>query len=270
MGVRVWCFAHAGAGVSAFHLWPKLIGPGVEPDAWLLPGRDARRGEARVTDPAALLEDLAPLVESLARAQEPSLPSEPYVLYGHSLGGMVAHALTRHLHERGLPLPALLAIGAAPPPDGPAALAASADLPDTALLRLLDTFDAVPAGTEPGDVWHRMVFPVLRDDLRLAGALRTAAAGRTAAPRPLPVPILAVAGREDPLVTPEVVAGWARWTTGPFAHRTLPGGHFFVRDRALPRLIGRAARVVERLAATGPAGAVPAAAGPAGAGVRRR
>ncbi|MEV7526399.1 thioesterase domain-containing protein [Streptomyces sp. NPDC091371] len=244
MGVRVWCFAHAGAGVSAFHLWPKLIGPGVEPDAWLLPGRDARRGTARVTDRAGLLEDLAPLVDTLARSRE------PYVLYGHSLGGLVAHALTLHLHERGLPLPALLAIGAVPPPDGPAALAACADLPDAALLRLLDTFDAVPAGTAPGDIWHRMVFPVLRDDLRLAGALRAAAG----AAGPLPVPLLAVAGREDPLVTPGVVAGWARWTTGRFVHRTVPGGHFFVRDRVLPRLIGRAARVVERVAA--PAAAV--------------
>ncbi|MFD7259965.1 thioesterase II family protein [Streptomyces sp. NPDC059874] len=250
MGVRVWCFAHAGAGVSAFHLWPRLIGPGALPDAWLLPGRDARRGQARATDRPGLLADLAPLVESLARARE------PYVLYGHSLGGLVAHALTRHLHDRGLPLPALLAVGAVPPPDGPAALAASADLPDTALLRLLDTFDAVPAGTAPGDLWHRMVFPVLRDDLRLAGALRTDAMD-TGAADPLPVPILAVAGREDPLVTPEVVAGWARWTTGPFIHRTVPGGHFFVRDRALPRLIGRAARVVGRVAAPAP---VPAAA----------
>ncbi|MFF3624869.1 thioesterase II family protein [Streptomyces sp. NPDC002467] len=245
MGVRVWCFAHAGAGVSAFHHWPRLLGPGVEPDAWPLPGRDRRRREARVTDRAALLEDLAPLVASLARS------AEPYVLYGHSLGGIVAHTLTRHLYERGLPLPALLALGAVPPPDWPAALAASADLPDAALLGLLDTFDAVPDGTEPGDLWHRMVFPVLRDDLRLAAALRTAAREDG---NPLPVPVLAVSGREDPLVTPEVVAGWARWTTGPFVHRTVPGGHFFVRDRVLPGLIGRAARVVERV--TGPASAV--------------
>lgn len=242
MGVRVLCFAHAGAGVSAFHRWPRLTGPGVETKAWLLPGRDGRRAEARVTDRAALLEDLAPLVESVARARE------PYLLYGHSLGGMVAYTLARHLHERSLPLPALLAIGALPPPDAPATLATCADLPDAELLQVLDTFDAVPAGTAPGDLWHRSVFPVLRDDLMLAGALRAAVDG------PLPVPILAVAGREDALGTPEALAGWARWTTGRFVHRTVPGGHFFVRDRALPRLIGRAARIAERIAT--PAAAV--------------
>ncbi|MFE9636685.1 thioesterase II family protein [Streptomyces sp. NPDC006463] len=247
MGVRVLCFAHAGAGVSAFHRWPRLVGPGVETKAWLLPGRDGRRGEARVTDRDALLADLAPLVESVVRA------GEPYVLYGHSLGGMVAYTLARHLHARGLPLPALLAIGALPPPDAPAALATCADLPDAELLQVLDTLDAVPAGTAPGDLWHRSVFPVLRDDLRLAGALR-AAAREPGDAGPLPVPVLAVAGREDRLGTPEALAGWARWTTGPFAHRTVPGGHFFVRDKALPRLIGRAARVVER--ATTPAPAV--------------
>ncbi|MFD3518543.1 thioesterase II family protein [Streptomyces sp. NPDC058657] len=251
MSVRVLCFAHAGAGVSAFQRWPRLLGPDVEITPVLLPGRDGRRREPRLTSPGALLADLLRVVEPVARS------GQPYLVYGHSLGGLLSCALVCSLHAQQLPLPVLLAVGALPPPGGPLALDNCADLPDAALLRLLDTFGSVPPGTEPGDLWHRSVLPVLRDDFRLADALRAEARAQGVPyGGPLPVPVLAVAGRDDPLAPPGVMAGWARWTTGPFALRTVPGGHFFVRGRELPRLVGRAARVVARTAA--PAGA-PAA-----------
>jgi surfactin synthase thioesterase subunit len=249
MDIRVLCFAHAGAGVSAFHRWPQLTGPGVEVVPVLLPGRDGRRGEPRVTSRDALLADVHRTVGPLLRAPA------PYLLYGHSLGGLVACALVHRLAALGLPLPALLAVGALPPPDTPVPPSDWGELPDAELLRVLDTFGAAPSGTTPGDLWHRAVLPVLRDDFRLAAALRAAPAGpdgpAAAHQGPLPVPVLAVAGREDPLVPPRAMRDWERWTTGPFVRRTVPGGHFFVRDAALPRLIGRAARVVARTA--GPA-----------------
>ncbi|WP_331734103.1 thioesterase domain-containing protein (plasmid) [Streptomyces atratus] len=238
--VRLHCFAHAGAGVSSFHRWDKAAGSGVRTSARPLPGRGERRRELRLTGRDELLADLKPLFERIADE-----PAEPYMLYGHSLGAMVALTVAQELRDAGLPMPALLAVGACPPPDAPAALTDAAELPDEELLRVLDGFDALPPGVRPGDVWFRSVFPVLRADLRLARSLRAAVTG-PAAPGPVPVPLLAVAGREDPLAGAEAVAGWDRWTTGRFVRRTVPGGHFFVRGRELPRMLGRAARIVLR------------------------
>lgn len=238
--VRLHCFAHAGAGVSSFYRWDKVTGSGVKTASWLLPGRDERRREIRLTGRDELLGDLKPLFEQIAEE-----PGTPYVLYGHSLGATIALTVTHAAREYGLPLPALLAVGASPPPDAPAVFADSAELPEAELLRVLDRFDALPPGVRPGDVWSRSVFPVLRADLRLARNLRAAATEPTA-PGPVPVPVLAVAGRQDPLVGVEDAEGWNRWTTGPFVLRTVPGDHFFVRGRELPRMLGRAARIVLR------------------------
>jgi surfactin synthase thioesterase subunit len=170
------------------------------------------------------------------------------VLYGHSLGALVAYTLTRALHEAGLPGPALLAVGACPPPDAASAPADACRESDDRLLRLLDAVGAVPPGVAPGDFWYRSVMPVLRDDLILADSLRRAARTPLRG-HPLTVPILAVAGAHDPLVRPAQPAGWRQWTAGPLVTRTLPGDHFFVREPALPRLLGRACRVVRRLSA---------------------
>ncbi|MEV5107892.1 thioesterase II family protein [Streptomyces massasporeus] len=248
--VSLHCFAHAGAGVSAFHGWPARLGPGVTAVPHLLPGRDRRRREPRATTREALLADLLDGFRA---------PGEPYVLYGHSLGAMVAYTLARALHEAGLPTPALLAVGACPPPDAASELSdACRESPDR-LLDLFDSLGAVPEGAQPGGLWYRAVLPVLRDDLTLADSLRRAARTPVAG-APFAVPLLAVAGDGDPLAPPGTMAGWARWTAGPVVRRTVAGDHFFVRGPALPRLLGRACRVVGRTAGAHDAG--PLAAGP--------
>ncbi|MEU6057071.1 thioesterase domain-containing protein [Streptomyces sp. NPDC047097] len=230
--LRMYCFAHAGAGVSAFGGWPSALGAGVVRVPVLLPGRDVRRREKRSTDRRTLLIDL---LRTVGRP-----PGSPYMLYGHSLGGLIAYTVARALEEAGLNPPALVAVGACPPPDAAAAIPAGAHLPDCELVALLDRLGSVPAGAPADGLWARSTLPVLRDDLRLAQALRAAA------DRPVRAPLLIVSGRDDPFVTPRLMSGWQRWTSSVAVRRTLPGDHFFVRGRELPRLLGRACRVVRR------------------------
>lgn len=248
--LTLYCFAHAGAGVSAFTHWPTTTGPGVSTVPVLLPGRSTRRHEPRATSREALLAALlGPLADQAA-------DGHPYALYGHSLGGIIAHTLTRALIDRGLPAPALLAVGASPPPHSPPASKAweepSAplhhdDITDERLLHFAAGLGAAPGGAlaAPGSLWYRSVLPVLRDDLLLATALRAATLA-DAAHGPLPVPVLAVGGQNDPIVGAATLDGWAHWTTSRFTRRTVPGDHFFVRGPHAPRLIGRACRVVRR------------------------
>ncbi|MFI0968376.1 thioesterase II family protein [Streptomyces sp. NPDC021080] len=243
--VRLYCFAHAGAGVSAFHGWARTLGPGVETVPVLLPGRESRRREPRPTERAALVADLLEHVRPE--------PDQTFVLYGHSLGAMVAHTLTQALQERGLPLPALLAVGACPPPDRANELSDDFPASDATLMDRLRTVGAVPDGATPGDYWHRALLPVLRDDLRLAHALRAAARRTADLDGRVPVPLLALSADRDPLAPPAVVEGWRNWSAGPVVTRTVGGDHFFVRSSALPRLLGRAIRVVQRLCPAPPA-----------------
>ncbi|MFF5337803.1 thioesterase II family protein [Streptomyces sp. NPDC013181] len=241
--VRLHCLAHAGAGVASYQRWSRAAGPAVDVAALLLPGRDGRRREPRVTDRAGLLDDLlGPLLDA-AR-------SGPYALYGHSLGALVAYTLTRALAQEGAPPPLFLAVGACLPPHATAALIGAAEAPDEQLLPLLGALGSLPKGpaARPGGLWHRSVLPVLRDDLRLAKALRQSALDPVTG-GPVNVPLLVFAGSDDPLAVPTALQEWRRWTTGPITARTLIGGHFFAGDDALPAMIGDACR--ERAALTG-------------------
>ncbi|MEU2181912.1 thioesterase II family protein [Streptomyces thermolilacinus] len=233
--IRLYCFAHAGAGVSAFQGWAAHVGPDVLPIPLLLPGRDQRRREPRVTTREALLDDVM---------RHLGASTAPFVLYGHSLGALVAYTVARALHEADMPGPALLAIGACPPPHMPPVPAYALGVPDAELLRTLDMMGVIPPGMpgiEPGGIWDRAVRPVLHDDLTLARALRSAACTPSPA-GPLDTPLLVVAADDDPMVSPAVAEGWSRWSEGPTSLHTVSGGHFFVRGQELPRLLGEACR----------------------------
>ncbi|WP_331723832.1 alpha/beta fold hydrolase [Streptomyces canus] len=238
--MRLYCFAHAGAGTSSFHGWDGILGPDVEVVPLALPGRGERRGEPRITDREALLADLS--------KRFTDAPPGPFALYGHSLGAMIAHTVTCALHEAGLPGPSLLAVGACPPPATRTPLSGAHHATDAELVRLLGVMGAVPEGARPGGFWYRTALPVLRDDLALADSLR-AAARRPLAPGPLPVPLLVVTGEDDPMVGPDAAAGWDRWTAGPVTRRTLPGDHYFAGRQELPRLLADACRAVGHAAA---------------------
>lgn len=245
--VTLYCFAHAGAGVDCFHRWPAAAGADVEIVPLALPGRDSRRREARVTDRDGLVDAFLDVL----RQHHPD--QGPFALYGHSLGGLVAYTLARALADKGLPQPAFVGLGATPSPDDPPALMNAADAPVDRLLRLLADLGPLPGGaaTAPGGVWHRAVLPVLRDDLRLADALRAAVVDPSTG-GPLDVPLLVLGGADDSAVPSETLAGWRRWSNAPVALRTVAGDHFFVRGRQAPRILGRACRVARRLASQAP------------------
>ncbi|MFG2718540.1 thioesterase II family protein [Streptomyces sp. NPDC048416] len=224
---RLFCFHHAGAGVSSFARWQRVFGEHREVVPVLLPGRDARAAEPRITDPdrltAELLDTLGPLLD------------RPYALYGHSLGALVAHTLARTVARLGLRRPDRVVLGAALPPHLPSPLLPAPFPPDHELLCRLVAQGQLPRqALEEGEdgVWHRRALPVIRDDLKLAGALRDTAGGP-----PLDVPVLAVAGHDDTVAPVTEIGQWRAYTTAGFALRTVTGGHFFVRDARLPGLL---------------------------------
>ncbi|MFH8409724.1 thioesterase II family protein [Streptomyces sp. NPDC018019] len=227
----LFCFHHAGAGVSSFARWQRVLGDAAEVVPVLLPGRGPRAKERRITDPAELMAELSELIT-------PLLGGRPYLLYGHSLGGLVAHALTRTLEEEGQPPPARVVIGAVPPPHLRNPLLRAAGLPDRELLEVLVRYGAAPpeAVGRDASLWQRHVMPALRDDLRLGEALcrvNARAAVRT--------PLLALAGRDDPIAPLTEMAEWADYAQDRFRLEGLTGGHYFVRGRTVPELLRKVA-----------------------------
>ncbi|WP_405743472.1 alpha/beta fold hydrolase [Streptomyces sp. NBC_01525] len=221
--LRLVCLPCAGGGAAAFRTWPAALPDDVEVVAVRLPGRENRTAQPPYDRWPPLVAELG---TALAEAVEP-----PYVLFGHSLGGMIGYELT--VRPGPAPLPERLILAGCRAPHVPLLVPAVHGLPDAAFAEGLRRLAGTPEEVLRNPALLALLTPMLRADLRLAETWPPAGTP------PLPVALTTFGGAADPMAPPAAVAGWRRHAPlGVRAHR-LPGGHFFPRehDAAFLRLL---------------------------------
>jgi surfactin synthase thioesterase subunit len=206
------CFPHAGGSAAFFAPWSTKLPVEVDVAAVRYPGRADRFAEPPLTSMSAMVTEIAGALEPLA--------DRPTVLFGHSLGALVAYEVARELTRRDVPPARLVVSGRRAPADEPGGTKHL--LPDdelvTELLRL--------GGTEPGLLASedaRSVFlPAIRADFRLAENYRRLP-GREPS-----CPLTVLVGDEDTEVDVRRAGRWAEHAVAGFSAHVLPGGHFYL------------------------------------------
>ncbi|MDI5965003.1 thioesterase II family protein [Streptantibioticus silvisoli] len=227
--LRLVCLPHAGGTAGYFRDWADLLPPDVELWAVQYPGR-----ENRIAEP--FVDRMAPLADHVARELAP-FPDPPLVLFGHSMGAVLAHEVARRLTAAAGPRAVhhLVVSGcAAPHLVRPLAGQEGAHLlPDDDLVAVLRRLD--PDGTallEDPDM-RSVLLPAVRNDYELIQSYR-------GSPHPpLRAGITAFAGRQDDAVDDDALDAWAQATRGRFDRRSFPGGHFYLshhRDEVVSAL----------------------------------
>ncbi|MGK5543846.1 thioesterase II family protein [Streptomyces sp. URMC 127] len=233
----VLCFPPAGAGASFYHSWL-----GHREDLRIvpvqLPGRERRMAEPECTDMGTLIGTIVPeLLEELDG-------TAPVVVFGHSYGALLAYETVRALSERAPGLPLLLVVSGSTGPRTPRAGRVTG-LPDDEFVAGVARIAGYrhPALDEPE--LRDLLLPTLRTDVALHENYRHDGVTR------LGVPVLAVRGSDDDLVSAADLAEWQEVTSASFEQAEIAGGHMYLVDSwaALLDLLGRAA------GAAAPAGA---------------
>ncbi|WP_052069717.1 thioesterase II family protein [Streptacidiphilus albus] len=215
--IRLFCFPFAGGGASAYAGWQRRLGDRAQVLPVQLPGREGRSAEPRFTDLNALIADLD---------RELGADLEfPHILLGHSMGALIAFSLAQHRAGLGRRLPETLVLSAYRAPHLPPPRMAPPNATDLELVESLVGLGGIPQILLDHPEWLSALLPVARDDLLMCSG------PGPARQEPLPLPLQVYAGAADVLVSPEEVAEWARYSRGGFSMRTMPGGHFFLRDQ---------------------------------------
>ena len=101
--LRLFCLPFAGGGASIYRGWGKLLGPTIEVCPIQLPGRENRFSEPAFKNAQALAQALANQLQLYS--------NKPFVIYGHSMGALLAFELTRALQSNGMEMPEVLLLG---------------------------------------------------------------------------------------------------------------------------------------------------------------
>jgi len=212
--LRLFCLPYAGGSPSVFRTWVQRLPADVELVAIRLPGRESRFAEEPYTDWSTLTHDVAEALRPLLDV--------PFVLFGHSFGGMVGYEIARALTGQGTAnLEALIVSGCRSPLVRPEHRAPY-DAPSEALWAWLGEIDGTPAEVLENPQLRAMTEPTLRADLKLADAWSGAA-------DIVDLPIVSFGGAKDPIVPRQQIEGWRNFTARAYRHVEFAGGHFFIQ-----------------------------------------
>lgn len=212
--IPVFCLPYAGGTARIYQRWRREFPPEFE----VVPLEIAGRG-ARIAEPFP--GSIHKLAADLSRQIHGRLPRPAgYVLFGHSMGALIAFEMALTHSDHGLPTPRLVVISGGDPPYLRSRWGAEVlDLPDRDLLELVNMFGRVSARPLTSIAAH--FAGRLRTDLRAAIEYRPRVTQAA-----LDIPLLVLQGSADPLVDPEHVTGWARYTRKQCTVRHHNGGHF--------------------------------------------
>lgn len=219
--LRLLCLPFAGGGVGMYRSWIGAAPAGVAVLPVQLPGRERRMGEPAYTSMKALVDDL---VRDLS-----ALLAEPWAVFGHSMGGAIAHALAVAATQAGVE-PARLIVSARRAPGVAPSHPPLFALPrDHLIAEMQRRYGPLPEVLSRHPGLLDSFLPTMRADFRLLETWQ-APEGRL-----LRCPLLTLAGSDDTAVPPASLLPWADATSGDCEHEVLPGGHFFARDATQAR-----------------------------------
>lgn len=146
----------------------------------------------------------------------------PFVVIGHSMGGLIAYELTKRLQRQAGEVRLLVVSSARPPGSiatGAKAIASMNTGEWESELRRQGMLDTETLA-EPGLL--DMVIPVIRADYLMLSRYQDSGGIITC-------PVYAICGSEDPHVSPDDMALWRERVQGQFIQSTFPGEHFYYR-----------------------------------------
>lgn len=214
--LRMFCFPFAGGSAQNFRNWPDSLPANIEVCAVQLPGRETRMRET----PFMSVE---PMVEAMVPSITPYL-DKPFVLFGHSMGALVAFELARQLRREQQSLPECLIASGRVAPHVSIPRAPFNNLPQAEFIEKLKELNGTPKEILEDEGLMSLITPMLRADLAVhENYVYTAEA-------PLACDILALCGLHDSEAGREGVEAWRDYTERKFVRRMFPGDHFFIQS----------------------------------------
>ncbi|MFJ1795215.1 thioesterase II family protein [Kitasatospora griseola] len=209
-------FHYSGGGVSMYSRWPDYLPPSVECRRIQLPGRQDRLKEPPFTE-------FDPLVSKLSEIVAAESGDRPFVLFGHSMGALLAYRVAVRLEREGSARPAMLGVSGWAPEGFTMPTRGLAEGPDGAIASLLEELGTVSPEVLTDPALTAMVVAPMRADLAVCADYRDDGAT-------VDCPVVAYTGRRDPYLAPGAMRSWQERSHAFLGLREFPGGHFFIHD----------------------------------------
>lgn len=210
------CVPFAGAGPSFFHPWRELSAGRWRVTSVELPGRERRILDTPYRNVVeAAKGSIDDIVADLGEGTST-------VLFGHSLGAVLAYELAHLLPTRGVHVERLVVSGSPGPWTQRERRATG--LPDEEFLARVEEFAGFRHEALDHPEMRELILPVLQADCEMHENYVPST------DTPLAVPVCSLRGAWDGLVTAAEARQWQDATTAGFTYAEFPGDHMYLVD----------------------------------------
>jgi medium-chain acyl-[acyl-carrier-protein] hydrolase len=217
--IKLFCFPYAGGSSTMYSRWKNdLYFTSIEPIAVELAGRGTRIQEA-------MYGGLNEAVEDLYRIIEKDIVENPYALFGHSLGALLAYELARKIEALGIRRPLHLFFSGRGAPCIPREKRNYHLMKEEVFRKSIIDLGGTPPEIFDHPELLEVFLPILRNDFRLAEA-EPVDNGLTS----FDCNITIFLGKEDESIEEQQAVGWRNNTKASCSIHYFNGGHFFLHD----------------------------------------
>jgi len=214
------CLPFAGSGASFFVPWQNLTDK-VDIHPVQLPGREKRFMDSPFTDcheaANGILEELQ---HSLSKERE-------LIVFGHSLGAVLAFETAKRLEQSGFNVCRLIVSGSPDPWNQRSTRASDLECDDEFVEQVIKFSEFTHPALED-EMMKELLIPVLRADVTMH---------ENYTPKsdlPAEFPIAALRGKQDLLVSDEQIRLWSKATKSEFQQKEFSGSHMYFVDNPKP------------------------------------
>jgi surfactin synthase thioesterase subunit len=214
--MKLFLFHYAGGSAASFGKWLPLLNHEIALRAIDLPGHGKRIRES-------LLSHIEQMIDFLVgEIEEEMTPLDDYVLFGHSMGGLLAHCVAGELASRGYSGIRHIVISGCDSPENQMLSWKSASLlSETEFIQKITAMGGLPKQVLASKELMNIYIPILQADLT---ALNTYNCEKYTTIHNCPLTLLK--GRDDPLQSAKC-SNWSEYTSREYYEMVYSGGHFF-------------------------------------------
>jgi medium-chain acyl-[acyl-carrier-protein] hydrolase len=213
--LRLFCFPYAGGSSKAFRAWVNASET-VDIVPVELPGRGGHISEPSIESIDQLIEAFLPQLLAAANGH-------PFMLYGHSLGAMIAFQLAFVLQERSYPCPDKIIVAGRHAPHHPDPSRLNSSMNEQEMKEEIRRLNGTPKELFNSPEMVEFFLNFLKSDLKLHESFNYY--GQT-----LNIPIIAHCGEKDEEAGLLIMSYWQERTRVDFSIQEFPGNHFFVQS----------------------------------------
>lgn len=209
----------AGGNFYSYRALQPYLPPTVKMQPLEPPGRGRRIAEPLLSDLELMADDVLQKFRSYDLDQ-------PYLIYGHSMGGLLGYLLIQRLQLQHMPLPVHFIVSGRRSPDKPYNRIMHT-LPVSEFIQWLKTLGGLPQSILDSEEMMQMITPILQSDFQAAETFDYNQRPRI----PLHVPISAFYGTNES-ISDEDMANWHHESEQPVLTEQYEGDHFFIFQSA--------------------------------------